>query len=72
VLFKKQVLVWANKEHETIAVKVANLITKIMASASTVDDHNRKQYNKFLQEAIKNVPVESRQPFNDAIKKENS
>jgi hypothetical protein len=71
VLFKKQVLVWANKEHETIAVKVANLITKIMASASTVDDHNRKQYNKFLQEAITNVPEELRQPFNEAMKKVN-
>ena len=72
VFFKKQVLVWANKEHETIAVKVAYLITKIMDSASTVDDLNRKQYKKFLQEAITNVPEESRQPFNEAMKKVNS
>jgi hypothetical protein len=42
-----------------------------MASASTVDDHNRKQYNKFLQEAITNVPEELRQPFNEAMKKVN-
>lgn len=71
-LFKKQVLVWANKEHETIAVKVAYLITKIMTSAATVHYKNEQQYKKFLQQAIANVPEESRQPFNEAMTKVNS
>jgi hypothetical protein len=71
-LFKKQVLVWANKEHETIAVKVAYLITKIMTSANTVHDKNKQQYKQFLQQAIANVPEESRQPFNEAMTKVNS
>ena len=71
-LFEYQVLVWTNKEHETIAVNITKLINKATDSGSKVDDLNRKKYQKFLQEAIKNVPVESRQPFNDAIKKVNS
>ena len=71
-LFKKQVLVWTNKEHEAIAVKVACLITKIMTSATTAHDKNKQQYKQFLQEAITNVQEESRQPFNEAMKKLNS
>lgn len=71
-LFKKQFLVWTNKEHEAIAVKVAYLITKIMTSATTAHDKNKQQYKKFLQQAIANVPEESRQPFNEAMPKVNS
>jgi hypothetical protein len=71
-LFKKQVLVWTNKEHEAIAVKVAYLITKIMTSATTAHDKNKQQYKQFLQQAIANVPEESRQPFNEAMPKVNS
>ena len=68
-LFKKQVLVWTNKDHINMAVNIANLISKAMASRQKVDNKNWERYNEFLEEAIKNLPPELIGPFNEAMNK---
>jgi hypothetical protein len=69
ILFKKQVLVWTNTDHINMAVNIANLINKAMASGRKVDDINWKRYNAFLEEAIKNLPPELTFPFKAAMNK---
>jgi hypothetical protein len=71
-LFKKQVLVWTNKDHINMAVNIANLISKAMASGRKVDNKNWERYNEFLEEAIENLPPELTGPFNEAMNKLNN
>lgn len=51
-LFDNQVLIWEEKLHVSVAVKVANFI-KI--AAESADEHNLKHYRKFLMQASENV-----------------
>lgn len=69
ILFKKQVLVWTNTDHINMAVNIANFISKAMASGLKVNDMNRKRYNAFLEEAIKNLSTELAGPFKEAMSK---